>query len=155
MDCSTPGLPVHHQLQELTQTHVHWVCDAIQTSHPLSSPSPPTCNLSQHVLSLQNYNGPSQRLAHNLCSGHSGFGFCLSLMGMKLTALPSCLSPGQARPREGPFGKDHLEKTSPQYFALCLSLPPSTPLQSQLHRNGLSASLHWTCVDRSTARVVL
>ena len=48
MDCSTPGLPVHHQLQEFTQTHVHWVGDAVQPSHPLSSPSPPTFNLSQH-----------------------------------------------------------------------------------------------------------
>ena len=47
-DCSTPGLPVHHQLPELTQTHVHWVSYAIQLSHPLSSPSPPTFNLSQH-----------------------------------------------------------------------------------------------------------
>ena len=42
MDCSTPGLPVHHQLLELAQTHLHLVGDAIQTSHPLSSPSPPT-----------------------------------------------------------------------------------------------------------------
>ena len=41
MNCSTPGLPVHHQLPEFTQTHVHWVRDAIQPSHPLSSPSPP------------------------------------------------------------------------------------------------------------------
>ena len=48
MDCSTPGLPVHHQLPEFTQTHVHWVSDAIQPSHPLSSPSPPAFNLSQH-----------------------------------------------------------------------------------------------------------
>ena len=48
MDCSTPGLPVHHQLPESTQTHVHWVGDAIQLSHPLSSPSPPALNLSQH-----------------------------------------------------------------------------------------------------------
>ena len=47
-DCSTPGLPVHHQLLELTQIHVHWVGDAIQLSHPLSSPSPPTFNLFQH-----------------------------------------------------------------------------------------------------------
>ena len=47
MDCSTPGFPVHHQLPELTQTHVHWVSDAIQPSHPLLSPSPPTFNLSQ------------------------------------------------------------------------------------------------------------
>ena len=48
MDCSTPGLPVHHHLPELTQTHVHWVGDAIQPSHPLSFPSPPTFNPSQH-----------------------------------------------------------------------------------------------------------
>ena len=41
MDCSTPGLPVHHQLPEFTQTHIHRVGDAIQPSHPLSSPSPP------------------------------------------------------------------------------------------------------------------
>ena len=48
MDCSMPGLPVRHQLPELTQTHVHSVSDAIQPSHPLSSPSPPAFNLSQH-----------------------------------------------------------------------------------------------------------
>ena len=48
MDCSTPGLPVHHQLPELTQTRVHWVSDAIQPSHPLLSPSPPAYNHSQH-----------------------------------------------------------------------------------------------------------
>ena len=48
MDCITSGLPVHHQLLEFTQTHVHRVSDAIQPSHPLSSPSPPTFNLSQH-----------------------------------------------------------------------------------------------------------
>ena len=47
MDCSTPGLPVHHQLPEFTQTHVHWLSDAIQPSHPLSSPFPPAFNLSQ------------------------------------------------------------------------------------------------------------
>jgi len=48
MNCSTPGLPVHHQLPEFTQTHVHRVNDAIQPSHPLSSPSPPAPNPSQH-----------------------------------------------------------------------------------------------------------
>ena len=48
MNCNMPGLPVHHQLPEFTQAHVHWVGDAIQPSHPLSSPSPPTFNLSQH-----------------------------------------------------------------------------------------------------------
>ena len=47
-DCSIPGFPVHHQLPELAQTHVHLVGDAIQSSHPLSSPSPPAFSLSQH-----------------------------------------------------------------------------------------------------------
>ena len=48
MNCSTPGLPVHHDLPEFIQTHVHWVGDAIQPSHPLSFPSPPAPNLSQY-----------------------------------------------------------------------------------------------------------
>ena len=48
VDCSMPGLPVHHQLPEFTQTHVHRVSDAVQPSHPLLSPSPPSFHLSQH-----------------------------------------------------------------------------------------------------------
>ena len=48
MNRSTPGLPVHHQLPEFTQTHVHWVGDTVQPSHPLSSPSPPAPYPSQH-----------------------------------------------------------------------------------------------------------
>ena len=48
MDCSTPRFPVFHHLPELAQAHVHWVSDAIQPFHPLSSPSPPAFNLSQH-----------------------------------------------------------------------------------------------------------
>ena len=53
MDCSTPGLPVHHQLPESTQTHVHCVSDAIQTSLPLSSSSPSAFNLS-HIMVFSN-----------------------------------------------------------------------------------------------------
>ena len=53
VDCSMPAFPVHHQLLELTQTRVHWVGDAIQSSHPLSSPSPPAFNLSQHQALFQ------------------------------------------------------------------------------------------------------
>ena len=53
MDCSTPGFPVHHQLPELAQTHVHWVSDATQPSRPLSSPSPPAFNPSQHQCLVQ------------------------------------------------------------------------------------------------------
>ena len=48
MDRSTPGLPVHHHLPKFTQTHVHWVGDAIQASYPVSSPPPPALHLSQH-----------------------------------------------------------------------------------------------------------
>ena len=57
MNHSTPGLPVHHHLPEFTQTHVHWVRDAIQPSHPLSSPSPFAFNLSQHQGLCQWENG--------------------------------------------------------------------------------------------------
>ena len=56
MNCSMPGLPVHHQLPEFTQTHVHLVSDAIQPSHPLSSPSPPAPNPSQHQSLFQSVN---------------------------------------------------------------------------------------------------
>ena len=53
MDCSTPGFPVQHQILELAQTHLQQVSDAIQPSHPLSSPSPPAFNLSQHQVLFQ------------------------------------------------------------------------------------------------------
>ena len=56
MNRSTPGLPVHHQLPEFTQTHIHRVSDAIQPSHPLSSPSPPAPNTSQHQSLFQRVN---------------------------------------------------------------------------------------------------
>ena len=62
MDCSTPGFPVHYQLLELAQTHVHWVSDAIQPSHPLSSPSPPALNLSQQQ-GLFQWVSPSHQVA--------------------------------------------------------------------------------------------
>ena len=57
MNRSMPGLPVHHQFPEFTQTHVHWVPNAIQLSHPLLSPSPPAFNLSQHQGLLNEYSG--------------------------------------------------------------------------------------------------
>ena len=62
MNCSTPGLPVHYQLPEFTQTHVHWVGDAIQPSHLLSFPSPPAPNPSQHQ-SLFQWVNSSQEMA--------------------------------------------------------------------------------------------
>ena len=62
MNCSTPGLPVHHQLPGFTQTHVHRVSDAIQPSHPLLSPSPPAPNPSQHQGLFQWVNSSLDRL---------------------------------------------------------------------------------------------
>ena len=62
MDHSTPGLPVHHQLQELAQTCIHWVTDAVQPSHPLSSPSPPAFNLFQNQ-SLSKWVSSSHQVA--------------------------------------------------------------------------------------------
>ena len=53
MDCSTPGFPVHHQLLELAQTHVHWVGDTIQTSHPQLSLSPPAFNLHKRKVKVK------------------------------------------------------------------------------------------------------
>ena len=60
VNCSMPGFPVNHQLPKLTQTQVHWVSDAIQPSHPLSSPSPPAFNLSQHQCIFQWVNSSYQ-----------------------------------------------------------------------------------------------
>ena len=62
MGCSTPGFPAHHQLPELAQTHVHWVGDAIQSFHPLSPPSLPAFNLSQHQ-GLFQWDGSSHQVA--------------------------------------------------------------------------------------------
>ena len=72
MDCSTPGFPVHEQLLELAQTHVHRVSDAIELSHPLLSPSPPAFNLSQHQALFQGVNF-SHQLAKVLELQHQSF----------------------------------------------------------------------------------
>ena len=79
IDCSTPGLPVHHQLLEFTQTHVLWVGDTIQPSHPLSSPSPPAPNPSQHQSLFQWVNSSHEvakvlefQLQHQSFNEHPG-----------------------------------------------------------------------------------
>ena len=100
IDCSMPGFPVHHQFQELAQTHVHtihWI-DIVQSSHPLSSPSPPAFNLSQHQLLFQWVSSSAVMAAVTICSdfraqeniyhttiipnGH--FKFCLQLVIVEL-----------------------------------------------------------------------
>ena len=72
-DCSTPGLPVHHQLLEFTQTHVHGVSDVIKPSHLLSSPSPPAFNLSQHQGFLKN-----ESVLHITWPNYWSFSFSIS-----------------------------------------------------------------------------
>ena len=96
MDCSTPGLPVHHQLPESTQTHVHWVSDAIQPSHPLSPPSPPAFNLSQHQ-GLFKWDSSSHQVAkvlefqlqHSSSSEYSGM-ISFSLDWLDRTLVVTC-----------------------------------------------------------------
>ena len=89
MDCSTPDLPVHHQLLEVTQTHVHWVGDAIQPSHPLSSPSPPAFSLSQY-----------QGLFHWVASSHQV---------AKVLELSFSISPSNEHPELISFRMDWLD----------------------------------------------
>ena len=97
MDCSTPGFPVHHQLPELSQTHVHRVGDVIQPSRPLSSPSPPVFNFSQHWCSLT-------QSCSTLCNpvdcsnlGSSVHGI-LQARILELVAMP--FSRGSSQPRD-------------------------------------------------------
>ena len=71
MNHSTPGLPVYHQLPEFTQTHIHRVCDAIQPSHPLSSPFPPAPNPSQHQSLFQWVNSSHEVANTTSCTGVS------------------------------------------------------------------------------------
>ena len=98
MNCSTPGLLVHHQLPEFTETHVHQVGDASQPSHPLSSPSPPTFNLSQHQSLFQ---WMSQLFASGSQSiGASASALLVNTQGwfpLGLTGLISVLSKGLSR----------------------------------------------------------
>ena len=106
MDCSTPGFPVHHQLPELAQTHVHQVRDAIQPSHPLSSPSPPALNIFQHqglfqwvssshqvakVLELQLHVSPSNEYS-GLISFRIDWFDLLAVQGTLKSLLQQCSS---------------------------------------------------------------
>ena len=88
MDCSTPGLPVHHQLPEFTQTHVHRVSYAIHPSHPLLSPSLPTFNLSQHQ-GLFKWVSPSHQVAKvsELQLQHQSFQWTLRTISFKMDWL--------------------------------------------------------------------
>ena len=96
MNRSTPGLPVHHQLPEVTQTHVHRVGDAIQPSHPLSSPSPPAPNPSQHQ-GLFQCGRKDLNIGCNLTRGIlmvlSILSFCASLFFLIILFILGCIGP--------------------------------------------------------------
>ena len=94
MNHSTPGLPVHHQLPEFTQTHVHRVGDAIQPSHPMSSPSPPAPNSSQHQVLFQWVNSLLQVAKtkkedlKGYCQIYQEFSWVQSVSRVRLFATP-------------------------------------------------------------------
>ena len=134
MDHSTPGFPVHHQLPELTQIHVHWVSDAIQPSHPLLFPSPPNLNLSQHQGLFQWVSSSHQvakvlefQLQHQSSNEYSGQIFfkwtgCISLQSKWLSRV---------------FSNTTVQKN--QFFSAQLSLLSN----SQIHTWLLEKPEHW------------
>ena len=106
MNHNTPGLPVHHQLLESTKTHVHWVSDAIQPSHPLLSPSPPALNLSQH-----------QSLSNELA---------LHIRSPKYWSFSFSISPSNEHPGLISFRKDWLDLLAVQGTLKSLLQHPSS-----------------------------
>ena len=125
MNRSTPGLPVHHQLPEFTQTHSHWVSDAIQPSQPLSSPSPPASNPSQHQ-SLFQWVNSSHEVAKVLVSALASFppkksqGWSPS----EWTGWISLQSKGLSRV----FSNTTVQKH--QFFGAQLSSQPNSPIHT-------------------------
>ena len=129
MNCSTPALPVHHQLLEFTQTHVHWVSNAIQSSHPLSSPSPSTFNSSQHQ-------GLFRSVLHIRWPKYWSFSFSISpsnkysgLISLGWTGWITMLSKGLSRV----FSNTTVQKESVQYSSVTqLCLPLCDPMNCRL-----------------------
>ena len=117
MDCSTPDLSVHHQLPGFIQTHVHWVGDAIQPSHPLTSPSPPAFNLSQHQ-GLFTWASSSHQVAKVLefQLQHQSFNEYSGLISFRMNGWISLLSKGLSRV----FSSTTVQKH--QFFGAQLSL---------------------------------
>ena len=150
MDYSMPGFPVHHQLLELAQTHVHQVSDAIQPSHPLLSPSPPAFNLSQHQ-GLFQWVSSSHQVAKGL--EFHGSSVCMSiLISQFIPPTPSRKTVQMSLFTEvffffkhisQPKGWKHidsnkqgswcLEKNSPKqlYFCFCFSVFLSLPQEDE------------------------
>ena len=127
VDCSMPGLPVYCQLLEFTQTHVHWVSDVIHPPHPLSSPSPPAFNLSQHqgvfkwVSSSHQVDKVLQfQLQYQSCSEYSG------LIYFRIDWLDLLMSKGLSRV----FSNTTLQKH--QFFGAQLYLQSNSHIHTRL-----------------------
>ena len=139
MECSMPGFHVHYQLSELTQTRVHWVGDAIQPAHPLSSPFPSAFNLSQHQ-GLSQWVGSSHQVAKVLELSTS-----VLLMNIQgwfpsgLTGLISFQSKGLSRV----FSNTTIQKH--QFFDTQLSLWSNSHIHTWLLEKPY---LRWTFVDK-------
>ena len=141
MNCSTPGFPVHHQLPEFTQTHVHQVSDAIQPSHPLSSPSPPAPNPSQH-----------QSLRHFTCM-HSLW-FSLQICRRRQWHPTPVLLPGKSHGLRslvdcGPRGGEESDTTERLHFHFslsCIGEGNGNPLQCSCLENPREGGAWWAAV---------
>ena len=142
MDCSTPGCPVHHQLPEFTQTHVHWVSDAIQPSYPLLSPSPPALNLSQHQGLFQWVN-TSHEVAKVLefQPQHQSFQWTLRLMSFRMDWLDLLAVQGILKS----LLQHHSSKTSILRWSAFFIVQLSNPYMTTGKTIGLT---RWTFVDK-------
>ena len=127
MDCSTPGFSVHQKLPELAQTHFYWVNNAIQPSHPLSSPSPPAFNLSQHHIFS------NESVLRIRWPKYWSFSFSISpsneysgLISLRLTGLISLRSKGLSRV----FSNTTVQKH--QFFSSQFSLWPNSHIHTWL-----------------------
>ena len=141
MDCSMPGLPVHHQLPELAQTHVHWAGDAIQPSHPLLSPSPAVFNLSQHQ-GLFQWVSSVHQVAQVLKFQfqHRSFKFPL-----RLTGWISC-SPRESQESSPKKKKKKESSPIPQFKSINSSVLSflHSPTLTSIHNYWKNHSLDWT-----------
>ena len=131
MDCSMPGFPVHHQLLDLVQTHVNWIDDANQPSHPLSSPTPPAFNLPQHR-DLFQWVSSSHQVGKVLGDSASASVLPVNIQDwfpLGLTGLISLQSKGLSRV----FSNTTVQKH--QFFGTQLSLSSNTHIHTWLLEN--------------------
>ena len=140
MDCSMPGLPIHHQLPEFTQTHVHRVGDAIQPSHPLLSPSRSARNLSQHQVLFQcQYPGYDQyQFSRSIVS------CSLWPHGLQHTRLPCPLPARRSCSNSYPIVSDAIQPSRPL-------LSPSPPAFNFSQHQGL---FQWVSSLHQVAKVL-